>query len=329
MKPVNLIVIILCLTALPVASAPPVLSPGTCTYLTGTPPGGTAAGSDEPFEGVLVDDVCDIVVTAGVRGFGDDSVQMHMADTLGGSYACRASAWVGHEFVTGPLPVGTARVDVTGHVNGTFSYDRTGLARSALGVRVEAVVSEVDPLTGVEEPIGSTVLYERLGEDVEFNVDRDVVATVPITVRPSMRYRVALVLTARGPYIRYVVDLGPPGTGRGARIDSIEVCIDAPPDDSALRARLDALELADLEAKLYRKECMPGVWMPLAQGGKLETARQLVADRLAQATATADPNVNARVATMRLQSADEDITVGQYQRACRDLADGLRALTTP
>ena len=328
MKPTNPIIVLL-LTALPVASAPPVLSPGTCTYLTGTPVGGTAATSDEPFDGVLIDDVCEVVLTVGVRGFGDDSVQIHMDGSASAGQPCHASAWVGHEFATEPLSGGTARVDVAGHVNGTFNYERTGLARSALGVRIEAVVSEVDPLTGVEERVGSAVLYERLGEDVNFRVDRDVAGTVPVTVRGATRYRVALVLTARSPYTTYLIDFGPPGTGRGARIDSIEVCIDAPPDDSALRARLDALEIADLEAKLYRKECMPGVWMPVAQGGKLETARQLVADRLAQATATADPNVNARVATMRLQSADEDITAGQYQRACRDLADGLRALTTP
>ena len=111
--------------------------------------------------------------------------------------------------------------------------------------------------------------------------------------------------------------------------DSIEVCLDKPQDDSAVQARLDALEDADLEQKLYEKECMPGVWMPIADGGRLEDARALVAQRLLQAVSTGDAGVNAHVAQARLEQADAAAAAGQYQRACRSLVDALHALTTP
>jgi hypothetical protein len=89
------------------------------------------------------------------------------------------------------------------------------------------------------------------------------------------------------------------------------------------------LLVADLEAKLYRKECMPGVWMPAAQGGRIEEARVLVAERIDSAVATGDSGVNAHVARMKLAAADAALASGQYQRACKNLADSMRALTTP
>ena len=88
-------------------------------------------------------------------------------------------------------------------------------------------------------------------------------------------------------------------------------------------------DIPGLEKKLYEKECMPSVWLPAAQGGQLEIARALVADRLTRAVASGDPNVNAHVAAARLAAADAAAAAGQYQHACRDLCDGLHALTTP
>jgi hypothetical protein len=262
---------------------------------------------------------------------GEDAALINVGPNFSASNnSCFARAWVGHEFRLVGTSQSHARVDVMGTIAGSWGSPGLGIStRDPITVSVEARLEELDPLLGQYEVLAQNLAFSRVGADLVVNIDEVFVGTLQAVLTGGRTYRVTILLAVQVPGTLANVDLGPPGSGHGARIDSIEVCIDPPPDDSAITSRLDALELADLEAKLYRKECMPGVWMPVAQGGKLETARQLVADRLAQATATNDPNVNARVAAMRLQAADADITAGQYQHACRDLADGLHALTTP
>jgi hypothetical protein len=115
--------------------------------------------------------------------------------------------------------------------------------------------------------------------------------------------------------------------GTNTRLDGIDIRLASM--ESLLSSLVDRLLRQDLEWKLYRADCVPTLWMPEANGGHLEQARQLVSDLLADARASGASGVNARVAASRLAAADREIAEGDYQAACRDLASGLRALTTP
>jgi len=84
-----------------------------------------------------------------------------------------------------------------------------------------------------------------------------------------------------------------------------------------------------IEWELLNKDCRAGLWLPVAQGGRLEEARDLVGGLVAQAVGTGAPGVNGKVATARLDEADHLMAAGDFQKACQRLSDALRALTTP
>jgi hypothetical protein len=138
-------------------------------------------------------------------------------------------------------------------------------------------------------------------------------------------------------------------------VAALEAKLDALPDLHALRdevraleaktdamdARLVALEakadaagaederrsLEDIERLLQERECIVSLWLPAAHGGRLERARDLVADLIARATASGDPSANPRLAAQKLADADAAQAAGDFQRACQLLSDALRAMT--
>lgn len=328
------VVILMITLAAPHAGAVPAIAPGECLYLTGAPPGSPSATEEVIVEGSRSPEVCGAMVTMGARGDGTHSVQLNLQGTTTPDPSrtpCLARAWAGHQFriPAGELGV-AARVDISGGVLG--SNLRADATTDLAELRLMVVLEEMDPVTSLAERIAERTVYATPLAVRRTELDERFAEALSFRARGDRTYEVRLELyVTRGTNVAAYTDLGPPGTGRGAWYDSIEVCVEAEPEPPVAPAdpRIDEMELADLELRLYNKECLPRVWMPAAQSGRLEAARQIVADRIAQATATGDPGVNARVATQKLAAADADIASGQYQRACRSLSDSLRALTTP
>lgn len=308
--------------ARPAWSQAPLVEPDSCVYLVGAPAGAIAAGSESTGAASRIGVPCTMTANATTGADGPNSAQILIQQLNPIFDSCAATSATWHEFQVagGPSPV-TGRVDLAGRIHG--AYRRATDYVSPL-VLIEATLEELDPLRGALELLGRTEIVRWEGASREEELDRDFGVTLTGVFHPGRTYRVSLRLSAEAGQRSDFIDFGPPGTGRGARYDSIEVCLDAPvggtDDEAALR---------DLEEKLYLKQCMPTVWLPASQGGRLEEARDLLADLLARATASGDPGVNARVAGMRLASADADILEGSYQRACRNISDGVRALTTP
>jgi len=108
------------------------------------------------------------------------------------------------------------------------------------------------------------------------------------------------------------------------KADALEVKMDE------MQALLEDLARALLwEQLLIDKDCVPTLWLPTAQGGRLEEVRDHVARRIGAAAAAGDPRPNLAVAQARLVEADAAYGEGRYQDSCRRLSDALRALTTP
>jgi hypothetical protein len=321
----------------PVLSAradPPVVEPGECLYLVGAPAGAPAAAREQTHEGTRVRDVCNAVDEhVGTNEVGPNSASVFIASPLGSAErGCEVAAWVGHEFDAGGTARTTGRITVTGALLGHIAQFNTSAAFAGVEgrVAVEMQVVATDPaLPSVETILASAVLLERSVTIGELDFDEPFSQRLEATFVHGRTYGARLVVTLQGAIGFYDLDFGSPGSGNNVRYDSIEVCLDAPPDDGALHARFDRLEEDALERALYQRRCYPGVWLPAALGGRAEDARALVATRLADATASGDPGVNVHVARMRLDAADADLASGRYQRACRDLSEGLRALTTP
>lgn len=324
--------------ALPVAistAAPPVIAPGECLYLVGAPPGEPLAATEETDAGTLVRDTCTAVDEhVGTNEGLSNSAHAFALTPLGfGRRTCTAAAWISHTFSTSPdgEPV-RGHVTVTGGVLGFVELPASGSDDSEAAFDVSLQILEIDPSLPTPTILASETLLSGAAGLGLTTFDEPFSRRLDATLRPGRTHAVRLVLTVWGSFA-FTSDFGSPGSGRNVHYDSIETCLDPPADNSALIALLDAHDAADdaadLERKLYAKECMPSVWMPAAQGGRLEDARALVANLLSRAVATGDPNVNARVAQSRLDQADAAILAGQYQRACRNLADGLGALTTP
>lgn len=103
----------------------------------------------------------------------------------------------------------------------------------------------------------------------------------------------------------------------------------------ALDAKLDALAAAnrgellrDIETSLFRRECVPWLWLP-ENAGSLRLALDHLEQRIADAEASGDPRPNIRIARDRLASARGEADAGHYEDACKRLTDTLHALTTP
>ena len=311
---------------------PPVVAPGSCLYLVGAPAGAPAATTEQTESGTEVLEICNSTFAhVGTNEVGPNSAEAYVMTPIGtGATACTASAWVGHSFGTAPDggPV-HGEVTVTGAIKGLVQLPSSttiaGLARFDISLQL----LDFDPVLPTPTVVNSvSIVIEPEAGNGTTIFDQPFSRRLDAVFVPGRIYGVRLRVTVRGS-VTYTSDFGSPGSGNNVHYDSIEVCLDPPRDDSAITSRLDAFGDADLETKLYEKQCMPTVWMPAAQGGRLEEARTLVANLLTRAVATNDPGVNAHVAEMRLAQADASIASGQYQRACRSLSDGLRALTTP
>lgn len=72
--------------------------------------------------------------------------------------------------------------------------------------------------------------------------------------------------------------------------------------------------------------CIPSLWLPAAQGGKLETVRDHVASLIQGAISSGDPTVGAATAANHLAAADALIGSGQYRKACQRLTRAVLSL---
>ena len=300
----------------------PVIPDGECTYLVGAPPGTVAAMTESSSSETVAYPMCIGMEALDVNRDRPHSIALWAQGTGGRFTDCTARARVFTEFV--PDAVGSARVVTTGAYR-AFIGSAASVSNST-EIRLRLVLSRMDP-TG-ETVLASTELLAHSGKGVALELDEPFAAELRGTLQPGAVHRLSLeirIVVYGGSAV--AIDFGSPGSGRGLWYDSIEVCLEDP--NAGVNARLASLEDRDLELRLYQRECLPTVWMPAAQGGRLEAARSLAGDLLARATATAAPGVNTRVAAMRIASADTDIATGDFQRACRDLSEAVRALTSP
>lgn len=320
------------------ASLAPIIDAGQCLYLVGAPAPIVGAATEETLSGAQIDDVCWATRHVGTNETRPNSVQVYFKDdTYYGQVTCHAEAWTGHGFRVGAGATKvTGRIDVSGGLVGTL-HDRGwgggGWSASSDGNRlvVELRLFERDPARLTFELVTETLVFERELTGLEFPVNVRFDSTLSATFRPGFEYSVRLQLKVQMlPFAQLggvnwtFADFGPPGTGTGAWYDSIEVCLETPDTGiSLIESRIELLQLADLEERLYRKECVPSVWLPAANGGRLEEARQLVVDLTDAADASGDPNANTRLARQRVIASDQDVAAGQYQRACRNLSDAL------
>lgn len=328
-----LAVISLLLVPHAVRSVTPEVRPGTCLYLIGAPAGAPAATTEETVESARVYETCDSIAHLTPHAAGDSRIEAWIEPTnpLGNTAeACLAETAIGHLFSVGALSGATnGHVDVTGAYDG-FMFTRVDIhTASTSSAKLELLLEEQDPLSLAWITMNSATVFERVVDGQSLEMSGSFARRLDGRFRAGRTYAVRMSLQIGQTRVFRTIDFGSPGSGRNAHYDSIEVCLDAPPDDSALRARLDALEGDEIEEALYEKECRPSIWKPAANGGRLEEARALVADLITTSVATGDPGVNAHVAQMRLASADDAIAHAQYQRACRSLSDAVRALTTP
>lgn len=107
-----------------------------------------------------------------------------------------------------------------------------------------------------------------------------------------------------------------------ARLDAIQAALDA------LAAASRGELLRDIETSLFRRECVPWLWLP-ESAGSLRLALDHLEQRIADAEASGDPRPNIRIARDRLASARSEADAGRYEDACKRLTETLHALTTP
>jgi hypothetical protein len=108
-----------------------------------------------------------------------------------------------------------------------------------------------------------------------------------------------------------------------AKSDEMKTSIEEIREELALKVALE------MEHMLWGKECVPALWLPSEEGGRLDEARAHVERRILEVEGAGDARANLKVARERLAAADQHISAGEYQLACRRLSDALRALTTP
>lgn len=219
-------------------AAPPTIAAGECTYLVGAPPGAPLAPTEERDNGTRVIDVCDaptshVAVSASIP----NAVEV-AASALSGRRQCDMVAWTGHAFTvagSGPPVAGHATIEgaLQGQIQGSFG----GVTQEdRVEVRVEIV--ELLPELSKEAIVASELVFESktLG-DAPRNYDLSFGRRLDARFTPGRSYVVRLSLNIRVG-IFFDFDFGSPGSGRHARYDSIQVCLDPPDDLAALRAEV-------------------------------------------------------------------------------------------
>jgi hypothetical protein len=241
--------------------------------------------------------------------------------------ACRTAATTWNAFIVGPASGSVrGRIIVRGRYLGEIVEPTVAVEAEALArLRVELVQVDV---AGAEACVTdqSALDVDHQAGMVTFDSDFGVVLEAMLLPGETYRVRLSAAVDAYGLVRSY--DFGSPGSGRGFWYDSVKVCIDAP-DVATLDTRLGSLELNDIEESLYRSECVPSLWLPATHGGRLERARQLVSDLRDEAIASHAPGVDGPGAAARLLASDAAAASGDYQRACCNLSQALRALTAP
>ena len=116
-------------------------------------------------------------------------------------------------------------------------------------------------------------------------------------------------------------DLASHDTGVQGHLDAIDDVL------AALREDQRVAFFAAIEEALRKPDCIPTIWLPVAQGGMLELVRDHVAAVLGQALASADPTCDVNQAQKHLDAADGLIAGGEYLKGCQRLTLAMQALT--
>jgi len=392
------------LLILPAAAAqaqPPVIQEGQCIYLTGAPPGGVAAPTEERASGTEASPNCWMSGGQETNRDGENMAQAWIDAEYSNAW-CRRAAWVAHDFVVDtPAQFAFGSVTLEGRYDAYLRQYTAWWGGGYWGgedwgpLTIQFDLAEIDPLSGDEIAVtASGSMVEGL-MPWSWPLDGPFIGSfgqrLDAQFRPGTRYRARMRLAvAMWGSSTDSVDAGKPGSGHFVQYDRIKVCIgetaasaiegiealEAKADaaeakldagGTALTAletkadmaegKLDSLESAQgvLEAKtdalegtieeiredlrfetglqiehlLHNKECVTALWLPRADGGRLEDVRALVARRIQEAEVSAEARANLKVAQDRLAEADAAIAEGRYQMACRRLSDAFRALTTP
>ena len=266
---------------------------------------------------------------------------------------CPVVGWVANAFEFDSAGVVDARVSIDGWYSGFIG------GRNQYSLRVQLLEEDGGSLRVLDERI---ILEKDPPADII--VDDRFAVQLTARLRPGHVHHVRLVHEAHmGAYGGVGGFRGSDGfdfgytPGRGAGYDMIEVCL-TPVEDlsdirrgladantsiaavasdvAAVNAKADEIlsllrrdDRDDIEWRLYQKDCLPSLWLPAAQGGKLERSRDLVVSLTDAAEASGARGPNIRLARQKLTSADAAITSGDFQSACWMLTEALRALTTP
>jgi hypothetical protein len=316
-----LLLLVSLLLPLGVAAQAPVIGEDECLYLTGAPAGAPAAETEETASGFEILEECAADAHFDLNRDRPNQVQGWMSlIPVPTSRHCVGSGWVGHRFTCGGARPALATIRASGAWQGLLeggisNIDRPTNARidvrlSALGDSGELVARE-RPILSSSEHFGRLVLDSTWGVELQH----------VLLPGQSDELSVRLELEVWAGFDD--LDFGRPGAGRqGVTYDAIEACTSDGPGAGS------GSDLA-LEKALNDGQCLAGIWLPEALGGRLEEARDLVATRVTAAQASGARGVNGRVATMQLLVADAATADGDYQRACRSLSHAVRALTTP
>ena len=94
-----------------------------------------------------------------------------------------------------------------------------------------------------------------------------------------------------------------------------------------IRVEQDAAFNASIEEALRDSSCVPAIWLPAAQGGKLEYVRDHVTHLVQMAVESGDPTINAALAERHIRQANRAIGKGEYLNGCERLVQAVQALT--
>ena len=298
----------------------PEIRRGECLYLLGAPPGAPAATTQQSYEGTKVHDVTSWTTAVDV---GRDAPHRLTAvirtppAVSGAPAGAHVTAWSEHEFLLTRTGATLVTASAWGDIRGALQA--AGLTDGECSVSLALALVHVEG--GSQRIVAQAEVLRRSTVNALVRVDETWARSLSFIAPVPGTYRLRLTLEIRTELGFRELDFDRAAEGYGAQYAGIEIC-------TTPIATSDEAD-SDLERDLYERRCMPSVWLPAAQGGRLEEAQALVSSLTDRAEVSADDGANIVLARQRLLRAQADAADGKYQRACKSLSDAVRGLTTP
>lgn len=304
---------------------PPVIRPGECLYLLGAPPGAPAATTEVSYDGVIVRDHCSQVPHAEIGRDAPHRITTWMdrrIPLVDEPRGCQVAAFAENEFAVLASDPAWIQVSASGTIAGQMGDDVPGVGGTSIEAILSLVLEQVAPDGTAVSLSRDEVRHHVIDVTNQLLVDDSWSGTVSARVAGGGLFRIRLAFELRADGIVSVLDFGTPGSGRGVGFDRVSACVMRLSDGGSTVAD-------DLERDLYDRRCMPMLWLPSNNHGRLDDALMLVSSRIEDALNSGESGTNIPVARARVARATTEIASGQYQHACRSLSDALHALTTP